>query len=292
MSLVVAGDRLSNSPHLYYPAPHAAGGVGEHEDCTVDNFMIGDPNTGQSMLQTAENVAERWRIDTMAQHDLMLMRYDQYQNALANQHAFQARYMKLPFDVPDDRFGKVVDTIEGDTGIYPVTPEGLAKLKPVIKGGTVTYAGQTHPADAAGGILVSNTEMATEVSQDRSVKVTIEGCSHARVEPGYMPSAPVPATEKLLRQCNIKISDVDMIKTHNPFAVNDIVFHKETGYPLEKMNDYGCSLIFGHPHSVTPIRQIIELIEILVERGGGLGVYNGCAAGDVGIAVLIKVDNR
>jgi acetyl-CoA C-acetyltransferase len=84
---------------------------------------------------------------------------------------------------------------------------------------------------------------------------------------------------------------VDVVTTHNPFAVNDIYFHRQTGYPLEKMNPYGCSLVWGHPQGPTGLRSIIELIEALRERGGGVGVFAGCAAGDTGAAIVLRVED-
>jgi acetyl-CoA acetyltransferase len=70
------------------------------------------------------------------------------------------------------------------------------------------------------------------------------------------------------------------------------VFARETGYPVEKMNNFGSSLVFGHPQGPTGTRLIIELIEELIVRGGGLGLYHGCAAGDAAFAVVIEVDDR
>ncbi len=79
------------------------------------------------------------------------------------------------------------------------------------------------------------------------------------------------------------------MKTHNPFAVNDIVFARDTGFPLEKMNNYGCSLIWGHPQGPTGMRCVIELIEELALRGGGTGLFTGCAAGDSAMALVLRV---
>ncbi|MEL0113055.1 MAG: hypothetical protein VW835_15095, partial [Rickettsiales bacterium] len=75
----------------------------------------------------------------------------------------------------------------------------------------------------------------------------------------------------------------------NPFAVNDIVFCRETGYDVEKMNNYGCSLIWGHPQGPTGLRAVCELIEELVIKGGGYGLFTGCAAGDSAMAVVVEV---
>ena len=75
---------------------------------------------------------------------------------------------------------------------------------------------------------------------------------------------------------------MDAIKSHNPFAVNDIVFAKMTGADLDAMNNFGCPLIWGHPQGPTALRAIIELIEELAVRGGGCGLFEGCAGGGYG----------
>ena len=66
----------------------------------------------------------------------------------------------------------------------------------------------------------------------------------------------------------------------------------QTGYDIKKMNNYGCTLVWGHPQGPMGVRAIIELIEELVIRGGGTGLFTGCAAGDTGMAVVIKVTDR
>ena len=82
---------------------------------------------------------------------------------------------------------------------------------------------------------------------------------------------------------------MDAVKSHNPFAVNDAVFARETGFPVERMNNYGCSLVWGHPQGPTGMRGLIELIEELAIRGGGVGLFQGCAAGDTAMAAVIRV---
>jgi acetyl-CoA acetyltransferase len=74
--------------------------------------------------------------------------------------------------------------------------------------------------------------------------------------------------------------------------VNDIVFARETGCDLLAMNHYGCPLIWGHPQGPTALRAIIELIEELAVRGGGLGLFEGCAAGDTAMAVVLRVGDQ
>ncbi len=286
-ALLVACDRTSNGPHIYYPNPLGPGGTGESEDWVMGNFSC-DPNGGHAMITTAENVAAKHEISTEEQHEIVLRRTEQYRAALADNRAFQRRYM-APLDVPSANFRKTISTLDGDEGIRLSTAEGLAALRPVLKGGTVTFGGQTHPADGNASIILATSERAREMSRDASIRVRLLGFGSGRAEPAFMPEATIPAAKAALAQAGLAISDMDAINSHNPFAVNDIVFARETGADVQAMNNYGCSLIWGHPQGPTGIRSIIELIEELVLRGGGTGLFQGCAAGDTAMALVIRV---
>ena len=286
-ALVQCCDRISNGPHIYYPNPRGMGGTGESEDWVLANFAR-DPFTDQAMVVTGENVAKRHGFTTAQQNEVVLMRQAQYERALADGNAFQKRYMTLPFEVPDARFAKVAATLAGDEGLTRSTPEGLAKLKPVIPGGTITFGGQTHPADGNAAIIVTSRDQARALSSSK-IGIRLTGFGQARVEPAFMPAAPVPAARRALEQAGLTIAQIDAVKTHNPFAVNDLCFSAETGFPLERMNDYGCSLIWGHPQAPMGLRAVMELIEELVLRGGGRGLFTGCAAGDTAMAVVVEV---
>ena len=72
--------------------------------------------------------------------------------------------------------------------------------------------------------------------------------------------------------------------------VSDIALARATGLDVMEMNNYGCSLVWGHPQAPTGLRSVIELIEELTQRGGGLGLFTGCAAGDSAMAVTLRVD--
>lgn len=286
--LALMADRISNGPHLYYPAPSQPGGTGDSENWVLDSFNC-DPLTGHAMIQTAENVAREYGIGTAEQHEWVLCRYAQYQDALADDAAFLKRFMTLPFEVPDARLRKTIKTLTGDEGIVETTADGLSRLKPVLPDGTVTFGGQTHPADGNAGMIFTTRGRLAEFSSQPEVLITIKSIAQARVEPGFMPKAPVPAARKALQAAGLDITQIDAIKTHNPFIVNDIVMAKELGLKAEQFNQFGCSLVWGHPQGPTGMRSIIELIEMLVMRGGGYGLYTGCAAGDTAMALVIQV---
>ena len=287
-ALVVNCDRTSNGPHLYYPNPRGPGGTGAAEDWVIDSFGC-DPLGGHSMLKTAENVAAKLGISTAEQHEIVLRREQQYADALADHSAFLRRFMTLPFEVPAPGYKKVATTIEGDEGVSQSTPEGLAKLRPVLEGGTVTYGAQTHPADGNAALVVTTAERARELSTDPKIAVRLHGFGLARAELAHMPEATVPAAQRALAQAGRSVAQMAAIKTHNPFALNDIVFARAMGCELKTMNNFGCSLVWGHPQAPMGTRAIIELIEELALRGGGFGLFTGCAAGDTAMAVVLEV---
>ena len=127
------------------------------------------------------------------------------------------------------------------------------------------------------------------LSRVAAKKVQLLAIGAARAKKGYMPQAPVPAAKQALSIAGLKISDLRAIKSHNPFAVNDIYFCEQMGVKPEEMNHFGSSLIFGHPQGPTGMRLIIELIEELSMVGGGYGLFTRCAAGDTAMACVVKV---
>ncbi len=290
-ALVVTADRTSNGPHLYYPNPQGPGGTGAHEDWVFDNFGH-DPYTGKGMLVTAENVAAKLGLDTARQHELVLFRQEQYAKATADDCAFLKRFMTLPFEVPAPGFKKTVKTLDGDEGITFSTAEGLARLKPVMPGGTVTFGCQTHPADANAGLVVASERRARELSRNPKIAVRLLAFGQARVEPAHMPEAPAPAAKTALERAGLGIADIDVVKLHDPFTANDFAFAEAMGIAVESFNDYGSSLMWGHPQSPMASRGIIEVIEQLALRGGGRGLFSGCAAGDSAMAVVLEVVDR
>lgn len=283
--MAAAADRISNGPHIYYPDPSAPGGLGKSENWVWDNFNQ-DPHAKVAMVQTAENVAAKFDISRAEQDALTLRRYEQYQMARADDCAFQSGYIQK-VDLKS-RHGPT--TLSEDEGIVETTREGIEKLKPVIEGGSVTYATQTHPADGNAGMLLAGPDEAKDLSDESNVQIQLLAFGEGRAEKAHMGMAPVPAAQAALAAAELTMDDIAVVKTHNPFAVNDIYFSRQMNFGAEDMNNYGSSLIYGHPQGPTGLRLVIEMIEELVMTGGGYGLFTGCAAGDTGAAIVVKVD--
>jgi len=284
-AFALMSDRCSNGPHTVWPQPLGPGGEVESENWMMDNFNK-DPWAGQKMIQTAENVAREAGITREECDAVTLRRYEQYQDALADDRAFQKRYM-FPVEVRISR--KETLMVEEDEGVTPSTAEGLARLRPVEPDGIITFGAQTYPADGNCGFIITTREKARGLSADANIEIQVISYGFARAKKGYMAAAPVPAAEMALKEVGLKIEDMKAIKTHNPFAVNDINMAKKMGFEVMGMNNFGSSLIYGHPQGPTAGRLIAELLEELVILGGGYGLWAGCAAGDTAAAMIFKV---
>lgn len=283
--LVAATDRMSNGPNLLWPNPKGPGGKPEFESWILDGFGW-DPSAETSPTGTAEHVAKKHGLTRAESDALAVTRYNQYTDALKNDRAFQKRYM-IPVRIQVSRKESVV--VETDEGITPCTTEGLAKLK-TQPDCVLTFGAQTHPADGNAGMIVTSRDKAKELATDKAVTIQVIAVGYARAEKGCMPEAPTPATAAVLKNAGIKVADLAAIKTHNPFTVNDLTMIKLLGIDGRKMNNYGSSLVFGHPQGPTTLRLLVELIEELVILGGGYGLLAGCAAGDTGAALVVKVN--
>jgi acetyl-CoA acetyltransferase len=284
-SWCLLADRLSNGPHAVWPNPNGPGGQVIAENWVMDNFGK-DPWAGDAMIQTAENVSREYGITREECDAVTLRRQEQYHDALANDREFQKRYM---FAAEVQISKKKTISLEADEGITPSTKEGLAGLKPVIPEGVHTFGSQTHPADGNCGVSVTTREKARELSTNPGVEIRIVSYGYTRTKKAHMAAAVAPSAQMALDSAGIKVADLGAVKTHNPFAANDVVMAKVMGLDLNSMNNYGCSLIYGHPQAATGARLVIEGIEELVMKGGGYLLFSGCAAGDTAASIVVKV---
>jgi acetyl-CoA acetyltransferase len=179
--------------------------------------------------------------------------------------------------------------LEADEGVTPTNADGLAKLRPVLPDGVHTFGAQTYPADGNVGIMVTTEDAARELSSDPAISVQVISYGFARTKKGFMAMAVVPAVQMALDKAGIAVGDVNAIKTHNPFASNDLYLAQQTGVDVNRFNNYGSSLIFGHPQGPTAGRCLIEGIEEVALAGGGYLLFGGCAAGDTAAALVLKI---
>ena len=278
---VLTFDRTSDSPVGVFPERRAHQRTMALSD-VWDNFGF-DPATGQAMITTAGNAARKHRLERKEVDELTFCRYQQYFDTKAS--GFLDRLL-VPLEVLNVQ-GRVLGSITEDVGVRRVTLDGLRQMRELDT--CVTTGTQTHASDGMATLLVTTPEKARELSPRPEVVIQLVAKAEWRTHPSLMPEAPTLAVQRLLAKTGYTMADMAVVKSHNPFAINDAIFSKELKYDWRKVNKTGCSLVWGHPQGPTLTRMLIEVLEEAVDLGGGLVLLCGCAAGDVGIAALLRV---
>ena len=278
---VLTFDRTSDSPVGVFPERRSYKRTEVMSD-VWDNFGF-DPATGKAMLNSAGTIARKYNIDRKEIDELTCFRYEQYFKA--KESGFLNR-VAVPLEILNVQ-GKSMGKIEEDIGVRKISLDALRAMRELDS--CVTSGTQTHAADGMATLLVTSKQKAKELSKKPEIEISFVGKTEVRANPSCMPEAPALAVQKLLQQTGLTMKDMTVVKDHNPFAVNDVVFSKVMNYDWHKMNNTGCPLVFGHPQGPTLTRIIIEALEEAVDLGGGFVLVFGCAAGDVGIAAIFKV---
>ena len=278
---VLTFDRTSDSPVGVFPERRSYQRTHAISD-VWDNFGF-DPAVGNAMIAAAGNVARKYKLDRGEVDELTCWRYKQYFDTIESGYL---NSILVPFDVLNAQ-GRPMGKVDADMGIRQLDLPSLNSMRELDT--CVTSGSQTHAADGMATLLVTNREKVKELSSNPDIEISFVGKKEVRTSPAYMSEAPVFAVRELLNQTNLTMQDMKVVKTHNPFALNDLVFAKELDYDWHKMNNTGCSLVYGHPQGPTLTRTVIEGLEEAVKLGGGYVLISGCAAGDVGIAAIFKV---
>ncbi|MBU0755537.1 MAG: thiolase family protein, partial [Planctomycetes bacterium] len=274
-------DRTSDSPVGVFPERRSYERTVALSD-VWDNFGF-DPATGGAMMATAGLAARKYKCDRREVDELTAHRYAQYFQA--RESGFLDRVL-VPLEILNMQ-GRSLGMVDEDAGVRKVSLNslrGMFELDDCITSGT-----QTHASDGMATLLVTTKDHAKEISPRPEIDIRFIAKTEMRTTPGMMPEAPALAVQKLLTRTGLTMNDMTVVKNHNPFAVNDVIFAKVLNYDWHKMNNTGCPLVWGHPQGPTLTRVLIEALEEAVDLGGGYVLIFGCAAGDVGIAAILKV---
>jgi acetyl-CoA acetyltransferase len=238
------------------------------------------------MIKTAGLAARKYKIDREEVDDLTFHRYQQY---FDTKDSGWFNNILIPFDVLNNQ-GRFLGRIDEDKGVRQISRSSLREMFELDT--CITPGSQTHASDGMATLLVTGVAKAKEISTRPEIDIQFVGKVEVRTVPSFMPEAPVLAVKKLLNRTGLSMDDMAVVKNHNPFAVNDAIFSKVMDYDWHKMNTTGSSLVWGHPQGPTLTRIVIEALEEAVSLGGGFVLVFGCAAGDVGIAAILKVTDR
>ncbi|MEV5749567.1 acetyl-CoA C-acetyltransferase [Actinoallomurus sp. NPDC052308] len=238
------------------------------------------------MLETAENVRERYGIGRTEQDELALRSHER---AVRAQDKGLFADEIVPVEVRDRKGVQVVDRDEHPRA--DTTLDRLATLKPVMRvdGATVTAGNSSGQNDGAAVCLVTTRERATALGltpQARLVSWAVAG-----VPPHLMGLGPVPATEKALGRAGLSLDDMDLIELNEAFAAQVLGVLREWDLDeadLEKLNVNGSGISLGHPVGATGARILATLLYELRRRDARYGLETMCIGGGQGLAAVFE----
>ena len=239
-----------------------------------------------SMGETAENVAQSYRIG----------RQEQDEFALASQHktgeaqrsgAFAAELIGVPLPRNGKAEGKPEIFLVDEHPRPDATMEQLAKLKPAFReGGSVTAGNSSGINDGSAGVVL----MASEEAKRRGLKplARIVATAVAGVDPNCMGLGPIPATQKALARAGWRIDDVDLIELNEAFAAQSLACVRELELPVQRVNVNGGAIALGHPLGCSGARILVTLLHAMDARGAKRGLATMCIGVGQGIATLVE----
>jgi 3-oxoadipyl-CoA thiolase len=251
------------------------------------NDRLSDLYHPYSMGETAENVAEKFKIDRAAQDQFAL---ESQHKCKAAQDAGKFRDEIVSVSIPSKKKGAVPELFLIDEHPRPETTlADLEKLKPAFrKDGTVTAGNSSGISDGASAVLMMSKDRAGRLKIKPLAKIV--GHSVAGVEPALMGIGPVPASRKALGRAGLKVSDLDLIELNEAFAAQSLACISELGLDSSKVNVNGGAIAIGHPLGCSGSRIITTLVHEMRRRQAKLGLATMCIGVGQGIATIISLD--
>ncbi len=285
--VVLAGgaESMSQAPHVVRGARWGDLRLGPSqplEDALWE--ALKDPQCGFSMAETAENLADRYKLDR-EEVDRVALRSQQRAHKAWEECVFENEV--IPVQIKDRKTRELVDW-RADEHMRPQTTlEGLLKLKPYFKkDGLVTAGNASGISDGAAAVVIAGEDYASGNNLEplgRLVSWAVAG-----VEPKYMGIGPAPASRKALERAGLTLDDMDLVEVNEAFAPQYLAVEKELGLDPEKTNIHGGAIAIGHPLAASGSRITLHLLHSLKRLGRKYGLGSACIGGGQGAAVIVE----
>jgi len=250
------------------------------------------PAIYMTMIETADNVAERYQVTREAQDAFAL---ESQKRTAAGQAAgrFDAEIVPLPSvkkvvnrDTKEETFEEV--TLKKDEGNRAdTTIEGLRGLQPVREGHFITAGNASQLSDGASACIVMDEKLAEKKGIEPLG--TFRGFAVAGCEPDEMGIGPVFAVPRLLERQGAKMSDIDLWELNEAFASQALYCRDRLGIPPDRLNVDGGAISIGHPYGMSGARMTGHILIEGHRRGAKLGIVTMCIGGGMGAAGLFEI---
>ena len=237
----------------------------------------------ESMGETAENVAEKYRIGREEQ-DAFALR--SHQRAVAASQGGRFKEEIVPVSIPQRKGDPIA--VDADEGPRPDTSlEKLAKLKPAFReGGTVTAGNASQVNDGAAAVLLTSREKARELGLQPMARILATGV--AGVHPSFMGIGPVPATRKALGRAGLRMDQIDLVELNEAFAAQSLACIRDLGIDQERCNVNGGAIALGHPLGCSGARILTTLLHEMRRRQVRYGLATMCIGVGQGLATIVE----
>ncbi|GAA2692947.1 thiolase family protein [Actinoplanes palleronii] len=237
-----------------------------------------DPATTATMPQTAETVAERWKL-TREELDAFALRSHQRAVAAIKNGHFADEIVPVPVR------GGSVGTDEGpraDTSL-----DRLAGLRPIHgEGGLITAGNSSSLNDGAAAVVIVSDRFLER--SGLTPRARLVGAANAGVPPEIMGIGPVPATRKVLDRAGWTVDDLDAVELNEAFAAQSLACVSDLGLDPERVNADGGAIALGHPLGASGTRILVTLLGRLDRSGGRRGLATMCVGVGQGSALLVE----
>ncbi|AWG31413.1 3-oxoadipyl-CoA thiolase [Burkholderia cenocepacia] len=288
--LMIAGgvESMTRAPFVMGKAASAFARQADIFDTTIGwrfvNPLMKQLHGVDSMPETAENVAVDYDI-SRADQDLFALR-SQQKAARAQQDGTLAEEI-VAVTIPQKKGDAIV--VSRDEHPRETSLEALAQLKGVVRpDGSVTAGNASGVNDGACALLLANAQAADQYGLRRRARVV--GMATAGVEPRVMGIGPAPATQKLLRQLDMRIDQFDVIELNEAFASQGLAVLRMLGVADDdpRVNPNGGAIALGHPLGASGARLVTTALHQLERTGGRFALCTMCIGVGQGIAIAIE----